>query len=85
MDGDVGFAAQQRGLEFTREQALAAALLQRPLGLLVARGDDPEQFGLDAELRAQVRRNHLGLGEGQGALARGDDEAGHREKQRRRE
>ena len=80
MDRDVRFAALHRGFEFTREKSLAAALLKRPFGLLVAGRDDLQQLRLDPELIAQMRRDHLRLREGERALPSGKDKFRHAKK-----
>ena len=73
MHRDVGASLVERDLELLHEKALATDLRQGPVQDAVALGGHCDQLDGGARIAAaQRRRDHLGLGDGEAAFARGD-------------
>ena len=79
MHGEIDLSLQESGVEFLREQALAAGLRQRPVLDGVARGLDDAERKLD-QIPAKRRREALlplvRLRQRQRTAARADDQSG---------
>ena len=75
MHGDIGFAAQQRLLQFLQEQSLAADARQRRVGFVALR-EHFAHFNAQIAARALQCAAHLmRLAQRQRAFARGDSDA----------